>query len=95
MQKYHIPTARYEVFDAPEKALDYLRTASFPIVIKADGLALGKGVLIPQSLAEAETAVKSIMEDKVFGASGNQIVVGGVPHRPRRSACWPSPTVPP
>ena len=75
MQKYHIPTARYEVFDAPEKALDYLRTASFPIVIKADGLALGKGVLIPQSLAEAETAVKSIMEDKVFGASGNQIVV--------------------
>ena len=75
MQKYHIPTARYEGFDAPEKALDYLRTASFPIVIKADGLALGKGVLIPQSLAEAETAVKSIMEDKVFGASGNQIVV--------------------
>ena len=75
MQKYHIPTARYKVFDAPEKALDYLRTASFPIVIKADGLALGKGVLIPQSLAEAETAVKSIMEDKVFGASGNQIVV--------------------
>ena len=75
MQKYHIPTARYEVFDAPEKALDYLRTASFPIVIKADGLALGKGVLIPQTLAEAETAVKSIMEDKVFGASGNQIVV--------------------
>ena len=75
MKQYGIPTARYEVFDAPEKALDYLRTASFPIVIKADGLALGKGVLIPQSLAEAETAVKSIMEDKVFGASGNQIVV--------------------
>ena len=63
------------MFDAPEKALEYLRTAAFPIVIKADGLALGKGVLIPQSLAEAETAVKSIMEDKVFGASGNQIVV--------------------
>ena len=75
MKKYGIPTARYEVFDNPADALAYLRTASFPIVVKADGLALGKGVLIPQNLAEAEEAVKSIMEDKVFGASGNEIVV--------------------
>ena len=75
MKKYAIPTARYEVFDNPADALAYLRTASFPIVVKADGLALGKGVLIPQNLAEAEKAVKSIMEDKVFGASGNEIVV--------------------
>ena len=75
MKKYAIPTARYKVFDNPADALAYLRTASFPIVVKADGLALGKGVLIPQNLAEAEEAVKSIMEDKVFGASGNEIVV--------------------
>ena len=73
MKKYGIPTARYEVFDNPADALAYLRTASFPIVVKADGLA--QGVLIPQNLAEAEEAVKSIMEDKVFGASGNEIVV--------------------
>ena len=75
MQKYGIPTADYQVFDDPARALSYLRTASFPIVIKADGLALGKGVLIPQNLTEAEAAVKSIMEDKVFGASGNEIVI--------------------
>ena len=75
MKQYGIPTARYEVFDNPADALTYLRAASFPIVIKADGLALGKGVLIPQNLSEAEDAVKSIMEDKVFGASGNEIVV--------------------
>ncbi len=75
MKKYGIPTADYQVFDDPAKALEYLRTASFPIVVKADGLALGKGVLIPQNLQEAEAAVKSIMEDKVFGASGNEIVV--------------------
>ena len=75
MKKYGIPTADYQVFDDPAKALEYLRTAAFPIVIKADGLALGKGVLIPQNLQEAEAAVKSIMEDKVFGASGNEIVI--------------------
>ena len=75
MKKYGIPTARYEVFDDPAKALDYLRSASFPIVVKADGLALGKGVLIPQNLQEAEDAVRAIMEDKTFGDSGNQIVV--------------------
>ena len=75
MKKYHIPTARYEVFDDPAKALDYLRGASFPIVIKADGLALGKGVLIPQTLSEAEAAVRTIMEDRAFGNSGNEIVI--------------------
>ena len=75
MKKYGIPTADYQVFDDPAKALEYLRAAAFPIVVKADGLALGKGVLIPQNFQEAEAAVKSIMEDKVFGASGNEIVV--------------------
>ena len=75
MKKYGIPTASYEVFDDPAKALEYLRGASFPIVIKADGLALGKGVLSPQNFAEAEAAVKTIMEDKAFGDSGNEIVI--------------------
>ncbi len=75
MKKYGIPTAAYEVFDDPKTALEYLKTASFPIVIKADGLALGKGVLIPQNLQEAEDAVKTIMEDKAFGDSGNEIVI--------------------
>ena len=76
MKKYGIPTARYEVFDDPAKALAYLRSGvSFPIVVKADGLALGKGVLIPQNLPEAEAAVKSIMEDRAFGDSGREIVI--------------------
>nr|WP_326166192.1 phosphoribosylamine--glycine ligase [uncultured Oscillibacter sp.] len=75
MKKYGIPTAGYEVFDDPAKALDYLRSASFPIVIKADGLALGKGVLIPQDFAEAEAAVKTIMEDRAFGDSGSAVVI--------------------
>ena len=75
MKKYGIPTAEYEVFDNAKKAMEYLKGASFPIVIKADGLALGKGVLIPQNLEEALEAVKSIMEDKAFGDSGNEIVI--------------------
>ena len=75
MKKYGIPTAGYEVFDDPAKALDYLRSASFPIVVKADGLALGKGVLIPQDFAEAEAAVKTIMEDRAFGDSGSAVVI--------------------
>jgi len=76
MKKYGIPTARYEVFDDPGKALAYLRSGvSFPIAVKADGLALGKGVLIPQNLAEAESAVRTIMEDRAFGDSGNEIVI--------------------
>lgn len=76
MQKYHIPTAEYRVFDDPRAAIEYITEKNeFPTVIKADGLALGKGVLIPESLEEAVAGVKEIMEDKVFGASGNHIVV--------------------
>ena len=75
MKKYHIPTAAYETFDDPKKALAYLETAKMPIVLKADGLALGKGVLICQNLEEATAGVKEIMEDKKFGTAGNQMVV--------------------
>ena len=75
MKKYGIPTATYEVFDDAEKALAYLETAPIPTVIKADGLALGKGVIIAMTREEACEAVKSIMEDKQFGDSGNQIVI--------------------
>ncbi len=76
MKKYGIPTASYEVFDDPAKALEYLKAHNtFPIVIKADGLALGKGVLIPQTYAEAEAAIREIMEDKAFGDSGNEVVI--------------------
>ena len=75
MKKYGIPTAQYEVFDDAGKALAYLETAPIPTVIKADGLALGKGVIIAMTREEAVDAVKSIMEDKAFGDSGNQIVI--------------------
>lgn len=76
MKKYGIPTAGYENFDDPQKALDYLHTqVKFPIVLKADGLALGKGVLICNTLEEAEAGVKEIMEDKKFGSAGNTMVV--------------------
>ena len=76
MKKYGIPTAAYENFDDPQKALDYLYTqAKFPIVLKADGLALGKGVLICNTLEEAEAGVKEIMEDKKFGSAGNTMVI--------------------
>ncbi len=75
MKKYNIPTAESETFTNAEDAIDYLRKGSFPAVIKADGLALGKGVVIAQNFNEAETAVREIMCDKVFGASGNQILV--------------------
>ena len=75
MKKYGIPTAAYENFDDPEKALAYLETASMPIVLKADGLALGKGVLICETLEEAKEGVKSIMMDKKFGSAGNQMVI--------------------
>ena len=74
-EKIHIPTARYEVFDTPAAALAYLKTASFPIVIKADGLALGKGVLISRSYEEAEDAVRTMMEDRAFGDSGSRVVI--------------------
>ncbi len=75
MKKYGIPTAAYETFDNAQAALDYLESAKTPIVIKADGLALGKGVIIAQNKEEAREAVISIMEDKKFGASGNHIVI--------------------
>lgn len=75
MKKYHIPTAQYEVFTDMEAALRYLDTAPVPTVIKADGLALGKGVIIAQTRQEAKEAVQSMMQDKVFGKSGDQIVI--------------------
>ena len=76
MKKYGIPTAAYEVFDDPAKAVEYIEQQNkFPVVIKADGLALGKGVIIAQTLSEAREAVKEIMEDKKFGESGSRVVV--------------------
>lgn len=75
MKKYAIPTAAYENFDDPDKALAYLETCDFPIVLKADGLALGKGVLICNTLEEAKEGVKSIMLDKNFGSAGNRMVI--------------------
>ena len=75
MKKYNIPTARYETFDDPEAATAYALSGSFPVVVKADGLALGKGVLICMNADEAREAIKSIMLDKQFGASGNRVVV--------------------
>ena len=75
MKKYNIPTAAYETFTDPHKALEYLQTAKMPIVLKADGLALGKGVVIAQNEEEAFAAISSIMEDKIFGESGSQIVI--------------------
>ena len=75
MKKYGIPTAGYETFSDMESAFKYLETCDMPIVIKADGLALGKGVIIAETLADAKDAVKSMMEDKVFGASGANVVI--------------------
>ncbi|MDE6722625.1 MAG: phosphoribosylamine--glycine ligase [Eubacterium sp.] len=76
MLKYNIPTAEYKVFDNAEDAIAYVKEKNeFPTVIKADGLALGKGVIIPESFEEAEAGIKEIMQDKIFGESGNNIVV--------------------
>lgn len=75
MKKYNIPTAGYENFDDPDKALSYLETAKMPIVLKADGLALGKGVLICNTLEEAKAGVQEIMLDKKFGSAGNHMVI--------------------
>lgn len=75
MKKYGIPTAEYETFDDMEKALQYVKTCPIPVVVKADGLALGKGVIIAETREEAENAVKTIMEDRVFGDSGKQVVI--------------------
>ena len=75
MKKYGIPTAKYEIFNDEDKAIEYLKDQKFPIVIKADGLALGKGVIIAGSYQEAVDAVRSMMSDKVFGASGDNVVI--------------------
>lgn len=75
MKKYNIPTADYEVFDNSNDAINYLKDKKYPIVVKADGLALGKGVIIAQSFEEAKKAVESIMEDKVFGDAGRKVVI--------------------
>ena len=75
MKKYNIPTAAYETFTDPEKALEYLETAKMPIVLKADGLALGKGVIIAQTRDEAKAAVRDMMENHVFGKSGDHVVI--------------------
>lgn len=75
MKKYNIPTAEYEIFDSYDKALEYVRKKGAPIVLKADGLALGKGVLVCETLKQAEEGLKEIMLDKTFGAAGNVVVV--------------------
>ena len=75
MRRYHIPTADYAVCETLEGALDYLKTAAYPLVVKADGLALGKGVIICQDQQEARQAVQSMMEDKIFGESGSRVVM--------------------
>lgn len=76
MKKYGIPTAAYETFDDPQKAMEYVKEQnSYPTVIKADGLALGKGVIIAEDLKAAEAGIRSIMKDKIFGKSGNRIVI--------------------
>ena len=75
MKKYNIPTATYEVFEDMEEALNYLETAPIPTVIKADGLALGKGVIIAQTRDEAKTAVRDMMEGGIFGKSGSRVVI--------------------
>ena len=76
MKRYGIPTAQYEVFDDPQQAIAYIEAQdTYPTVVKADGLALGKGVIIAETLEEAKAAVHSIMEEKIFGASGNRVVI--------------------
>lgn len=75
MKKYGIPTAEYEIFDDMDKALAYIDSSEIPVVIKADGLALGKGVIIAQTKEEAKAAVRSMMADKVFGSSGDRVVI--------------------
>ncbi|WP_458862283.1 phosphoribosylamine--glycine ligase [Acidaminobacterium chupaoyuni] len=76
MKKYHIPTAGYEVFEEPDEAIDYIKAQNqYPVVIKADGLALGKGVVIAENEKMAAEALQSIMNDKIFGDSGNKVIV--------------------
>lgn len=75
MKKYALPTARYEVFDNSEHAIEYLRHQDYPIVVKADGLALGKGVVIAQGFDQAQEAVNDMMSDRIFGSAGDRVVV--------------------
>src|SRR5690606_37695857 len=75
LKKYNIPTAAYETFDNFEKALAYVRSQKPPVVVKADGLAAGKGVTVAATLEEAEKALRSIMVDREFGDAGNQVVI--------------------
>lgn len=75
MQRHSIPTAKYWVFDCPKEAKEFLSKSSFPLVIKADGLALGKGVIIAQDLTEAIEAIEAVMQDQIFGESGKQVVI--------------------
>ena len=75
MKKYHIPTARYETFTDLDQALAYIEAQGAPIVVKADGLALGKGVVVAATVDEAKTAAREMMEDKKFGESGSTIVI--------------------
>lgn len=75
MKKYHIPTCHYETFHSPEEALIYLENCQYPVVLKADGLALGKGVLICQTQQEAEAGIATLMLDKQFGDAGNTVVI--------------------
>ena len=92
MEKYNIPTAKYKTFSDLKDAYDYLDSQEMPIVVKADGLALGKGVIIAETLDDAKNAVKSMMEDKVFGASGANVVIEEFLTGPEVSAvCSPTP----
>ena len=83
MKKYGIPTAAYEVFDSSAKALGYIESVSMPRFIKADGLALGKGAMLARTKEEARSIIRSMMEEKIFGASGNRIVIEEVMTGPR------------
>ena len=87
MKKYRIPTARHETFTDLDAALAYAAEQGAPIVVKADGLALGKGVVVAQTVEEAKTAIREMMADKKFGDSGSTVVIEA-----RRSPCWPSAT---
>ncbi|MBE3090954.1 MAG: ATP-grasp domain-containing protein, partial [Candidatus Atribacteria bacterium] len=75
MKKYNIPTANYEVFQNSKKALDYIKKQTFPLVIKADGLAAGKGVFIVKNLLQARSALNALMEEKKFGEAGRQVII--------------------
>ena len=91
MAKYHIPTAKYQTFTELAPALAYIEAEGAPIVVKADGLALGKGVIVAQTVAEAQEAVRSMMDGRKFGQAGARVVVEECMTGPE-SPCWPSAT---